>query len=123
MLRLNIMIFMVKGLQKKFDLLVISSAVLCLIHCLFFPVIFLIPLGNSHNHWIDLLFVVIGIYAVANVTKNHRFHWISLLLWSGIFLIASSVIISFWTHQHYDWMYVGVCLLIAGHLLHYKKSH
>lgn len=123
LLRLINQVFMSRGFQKKMDVLGVSAAVLCLIHCLVFPLVFLIPLGSHHNHWIDLVFVLLGLYAVAKVTKNHRFHWISWLLWSGISLVAVSVLLSFWTHTHTPWMYVGVLLLITGHFLHFKKVH
>ncbi|MDN5479404.1 MAG: MerC family mercury resistance protein, partial [Chryseobacterium sp.] len=46
--------------SKILDAVGISAAVLCLIHCIAFPLLMIIPLGISHNPYIDMAFLVIG---------------------------------------------------------------
>jgi len=106
---------------KKFDVLGISSAVLCLIHCLVFPLITILPIGLSHNHWIDLLFASIGIYAVAKITKNIDSKSLRILLWSSILLITVCVLITLVFHYHSDFIYLGAFGLILGHLINFKN--
>uniref|UniRef100_A0AAU6WK85 MerC domain-containing protein n=1 Tax=Chryseobacterium endophyticum TaxID=1854762 RepID=A0AAU6WK85_9FLAO len=55
---------------KIFDYIGISAAVLCLIHCILFPLIMIIPLGISHNPFIDLAFLIIGTIMVFRITKK-----------------------------------------------------
>jgi len=106
---------------KKFDVLGISSAVLCLIHCLVFPLITLLPMSLSHNHWIDLFFAGIGIYAVAKITKNSHSKIVNLLLWCSILLISGCVLMTLIFHHHSKLIYVGAAGLIIGHLLNFRK--
>ena len=71
---------MKKQLSHSLDFLGISSATLCLIHCVLFPLLALIPVGISHNHWIDLLFVMIGLYAVVKILKTNVQKYIKAIL-------------------------------------------
>jgi|GEM_PF-5601353 len=43
--------------SKILDAVGISAAVLCLIHCIAFPLLMIMPLGISHNPFIDLTFL------------------------------------------------------------------
>jgi hypothetical protein len=52
------------------DILGISSKSLCLIHCLLLPLLTVLPIGLTHNPYIDLLFACVGLYAVINSIKN-----------------------------------------------------
>lgn len=58
--------------SKILDAVGISAAVLCLIHCIVFPLLMIIPLGISHNPYIDLAFLIIGAIVVFNVTKKQK---------------------------------------------------
>ncbi|MEZ0131261.1 hypothetical protein AB9T88_16415 [Flavobacterium sp. LBUM151] len=53
-----------------YDILGISSATVCLVHCLVFPLITILPLGLIHNPFIDLFFAVIGSIAVFKIIKK-----------------------------------------------------
>nr|WP_294786137.1 MerC domain-containing protein [uncultured Flavobacterium sp.] len=102
-----------------YDILGISSATLCLVHCLIFPLITILPLGLSHNPIVDLIFASIGSFAILKITKK------SSLLVSSILIVSMSLIwISILTDLileiHLDLLYVGGIGMIIGHLINYK---
>lgn len=102
-----------------YDILGISSATLCLIHCLIFPLLTILPLGLSHNPIVDLIFASIGSFAILKITKK------STLLVSSILIVSMSLIwISILTDLileiHLDLLYVGGVGMIIGHLINYK---
>ncbi|AWG25649.1 MerC domain-containing protein [Flavobacterium kingsejongi] len=111
---------MKKTSTASFDILGISSATLCLIHCLAFPLLTLIPLGVSHNPWIDLAFAAIGVFAVAKITKKSHVMAVKVILWSSITLILASVIADLLIHHHSNLMYVGATGLIIGHFINFR---
>ena len=57
--------------SKILDAVGISAAVLCLIHCIVFPLLLIVPLGISHNPYIDLVFLFIGAVVVFRITKKN----------------------------------------------------
>ena len=52
------------------DILGISTASLCLVHCLLFPLLSLIPLGFLDYHWIDIFFAYIGMFVVSKIVMS-----------------------------------------------------
>ena len=61
---------MKKTTTPFYDILGISSATICLVHCLVFPLLTILPLGLSHNPIIDLLFATIGLFAIFKIIKK-----------------------------------------------------
>ncbi|WP_294203246.1 MerC domain-containing protein [uncultured Chryseobacterium sp.] len=106
---------------KIFDYIGISAAVLCLIHCILFPLIMIIPLGISHNPFIDLAFLIIGTIMVFRITKKIDTTWLKVLFWSSIALIAISVGLDFIFHLHFELIYPGAAGLIIAHLINFKN--
>jgi len=45
-----------------YDILGISSATVCLVHCLVVPLLTILPFGLSHNPFVDLFFATIGLF-------------------------------------------------------------
>jgi hypothetical protein len=109
-----------KSLEKTFDYIGVSSATLCLIHCLVFPLITMIPIGFSHNHWVDLVFALIGLFAVIKILKTKTSIKLKLLLLISIVLIFSSIFITLFFHHHSFVLYIGGVGMIVGHLLNFK---
>ncbi len=68
--------------SKILDAVGISAAVLCLIHCIIFPLLLIIPLGISHNPYIDLAFLIIGAAVVYRVTKHMTNIWLKFIFCS-----------------------------------------
>lgn len=108
-------------ISKSFDYIGISSATLCLIHCLVFPLFAIIPVGISHNHWIDLLFASIGLYAVVKIVKTNTKNYIKLILLISIIMILANIIYTIITHEHTKIIYLGGVGMIIGHLLNFKN--
>lgn len=107
--------------SKILDAVGISVAVLCLIHCIAFPLLMIIPLGISHNPYIDMAFLVIGAVVVYRVTKHMTNRWLKLLFWTSVMLIAISVTVDFIFEIHIPLMYAGAAGLIAGHLINFRN--
>lgn len=107
--------------SKILDAVGISAAVLCLIHCIVFPLLLIIPLGISHNPYIDLAFLVIGTWVVFRITRQMTNPWLSLLFWISILLISISVLADFFFEVHLPLLYVGAVGLITGHFINFKN--
>lgn len=103
------------------DILGISSATLCLIHCIIFPMLTIIPLGLSHNHWIDLAFALIGLYAVIKIGQKQKNKVIMVLFWFSILTILSCILFEILSHHHSNLIYFGAGGLISAHFLNFKN--
>jgi len=105
---------------KYLDLLGLSSATLCLIHCLVFPIITIIPIGIIHNHWIDLFFALLGLYAIIQIIKTKSPNYIKIVLSIAMGIIIGSIVYSIVTHNHTNWLYVGGIGMVVGHTLNFN---
>ncbi|RYJ53360.1 MerC family mercury resistance protein [Flavobacterium petrolei] len=116
---------MKKTTSLKMDILGISSAGLCLLHCLIFPLLSILPLGLSHNPYIDLAFATVGLWAVLNIIKKASLIVVVLLL-TSITLILLSAFIDIFLDYHTNLLIVGGIGMILGHLINYsnhKNTH
>lgn len=107
-----------------YDILGISSATICLVHCLIFPLLTILPLGISHNPFVDLLFASIGLFAIVKITKKSTLLVSSILIVS-MSLIWISILADLFLEIHLDLIYFGGLGMIIGHLINYKlhKKH
>jgi hypothetical protein len=117
---------MKKTTTPFYDILGISSATICLVHCLIFPLLTVLPLGLSHNPFIDLLFAIIGLFAIIKIIKKSALLITSILIVS-MALIWISVLSEIILDIHLDLIFIGGIGMIIGHLLNYKthksKNH
>ena len=102
-----------------YDILGISSATICLVHCLIFPLLTILPLGLSHNPIIDLLFASIGLFAILKIIKKSAL-LVSSILVVSMALIWISILTELLFEIHLDLIYFGGIGMIFGHLLNYK---
>jgi len=112
-----------KNKSAFLDILGISSATLCLIHCIIFPMLTIIPLGLSHNHWIDFAFALIGLFAVIKISQKQKNKLILAFFWISISMILGCVIFEIIAHHHSNLIYFGAFGLITAHFLNYKNHH
>ncbi|WP_073410220.1 MerC domain-containing protein [Flavobacterium johnsoniae] len=110
---------MKKITSSFYDILGISSASICLIHCLIFPILTILPLGISHNPIIDLVFASIGLFAILKITKKSNLLVSSILIVS-MCLIWISILTDIFLDIHLDLIYFGGIGMITGHLINYK---
>lgn len=111
---------MKRQITNSLDTIGISSATLCLIHCLVFPLISIIPIGISHNHWVDLAFALFGLFAVVKILKTCTPFYIKSILLISISIIIGSILITLFFHHHSSLLYFGGVGMIIGHLLNFK---
>ncbi|SDR00870.1 hypothetical protein SAMN05421664_3092 [Chryseobacterium soldanellicola] len=64
---------------KILDYIGLSAATLCLIHCIVFPLLLIVPLGILHNPLVDLLFLLVGGWVVFRITKEISVIWLKFL--------------------------------------------
>jgi MerC mercury resistance protein len=103
-----------------YDVLGISSATICLVHCLIFPLLTILPLGLGHNPFIDLIFAFIGLFAIVKITKKSSLLVSSILIVSMGF-IWISILTEIFTDIYLDLIYLGGIGMIVGHLINYKS--
>lgn len=107
--------------SKIFDWLGLSAAVICLIHCLLFPVLMILPLGLEHDIYVDILFLVVGVFAVFRVTRRMASKQLKLAFWLAIALITISVLLDLILHVHSPLIYCGAAILIGSHIINFKN--
>ncbi|MGO4772599.1 MerC domain-containing protein [Flavobacterium sp. W22_SRS_FK3] len=109
-----------KNITSSFyDILGISSATICLIHCLIFPLLTILPLGLNDNPVIDLFFASIGIFAIFKITKKSS-PLVSSILVVSISLIWCSILCEILLEIHLHLIYFGGIGMIIGHLINYR---
>ncbi|PXY44418.1 MerC domain-containing protein [Flavobacterium hydrophilum] len=110
---------MKKTTTNIYDILGISSAAICLVHCLIFPMLTILPLGLSHNPFIDLVFAFLGTFAVSKIIQKSNI-LISAVLTVSMGLIWISILSELFLDIHLHLIYFGGVGMIIGHLLNYK---
>jgi hypothetical protein len=103
------------------DILGISSASLCLIHCLIFPILSIIPLGFSDTHWIDIFFACIGMFVVSKIVMSKTSKKVKFILASSITIIIIGVVLEIIWKIKTQMILIGGIGMIIGHLLNYKS--
>lgn len=111
---------MKKSTTSFYDILGISSATICLVHCLVFPLLTILPLGLSHNPYIDVIFATIGLFAILKIIKKSNLFVVSILIIS-MALIWISVLSELFLDIHLDLIFIGGIGMIIGHLLNYRN--
>ncbi|WP_374174394.1 MerC family mercury resistance protein [Flavobacterium tructae] len=111
---------MKKTTTPFYDILGISSAAICLVHCLIFPLLTILPLGISHNPFIDLTFALIGLIAILKIIKKSSL-LVAITLILSISLIWISILSEMILDIHLDLIFIGGIGMIIGHLLNYKN--
>jgi len=102
-----------------YDILGISSATICLVHCLIFPLLTILPLGISHNPFIDLLFASVGLFAILKIIKKSSL-LVSSVVVVSMGLIWISILAELFLEIHVDLIYFGGIGMVIGHLINYK---
>lgn len=111
---------MKKRTSFSMDILGITSTSLCLLHCLIFPLLTILPLGLTHNPYVDLIFGLIGLFAALKIIKTSSLG-VAVLLLVSITLIILSVLVEMFLDYHSNLLFIGGLGMIIGHIINYKN--
>lgn len=103
------------------DILGISTASLCLVHCLLFPILSIIPLGFSETHWIDIFFACIGMFVVSKIVMSKTDKKVKIILTTSITAVIIGVALEIIWDIDTQMILIGGIGMIIGHLLNYKS--
>lgn len=116
--------------SQSADMLGISASVLCMIHCLAFPVMislgYLVNFSDDHDHshehwhWMDYFFVILAVWAVYNAAKNTHSMRIKIALWIAVFIFSIAILL----HELNPYMIVisiaASLILLIIHIINWK---
>jgi hypothetical protein len=105
---------------KPFDILGISSATLCMIHCMAFPLFTLIPFGLTDDGLVDIVFAAIGLIVVLRILMSTAEAKVKKILGASVLLVAVSVVLEVGFECSTGLLYVGGVGMIYGHFLNFK---
>lgn len=103
------------------DILGISSAAICLAHCLLFPILTVIPFGFIHNEYVDTAFACIGMFVVSKIILSNTAMNIKIILGSSIILVIIGVFIEILFNNDSWLILMGGLGMIIGHVLNFKN--
>jgi MerC mercury resistance protein len=101
------------------DILGISSASLCLVHCLLFPILSVIPFGLHQNHWIDVFFVCIGMFVVSKILQTNATKKVKIMLTVSLLVVLIGVVIELVYELDTPLVLFGGIGMIIGHVLNF----
>lgn len=104
-----------------YDILGISSASLCLIHCIIFPILAILPLGFTHNKIIDILFASVGIVIALKIIISSNNNIVKIIFVSGITIFVLNLIISIIFEIENELVILGGIIMIVGHLYNFRN--
>jgi hypothetical protein len=104
------------------DILGISSATICLAHCLIFPLLTILPLEFIHNYWLDVAFASIGMFVVSKVILSDTTKKIKIILGFSILLVIIGVILEIILNNDLWLILIGGIGMITGHLLNFNNQ-
>lgn len=105
----------------KNDLVGITSAVLCLIHCLATPILIAVSVSFSWLHGLCYLFLLIGIY-VGHISTKRSPIWLRIIIWSSLFVMFMSIVFEDAFDQSIYLNYVSAAGLVIGHGINYLNT-
>lgn len=106
--------------KQQIDILGISSASICLIHCMALPVLTALPFAFFDHALVDLFFACIGIFVLVKILRGSASQLVKIILGTSLFLILSSIVLELVFELHTPIIYVGGFGMILGHYLNLK---
>lgn len=113
-------------IKQKSDILGAAASILCLIHCVATPFLFIaqtcsITCCNATPAWwkfIDYFFLIISFFAIYGSTQTTSSNWIKPALWSSWVLLLLIIVNEkvAWFALQDTFIYVPAILLTALHL-------
>lgn len=107
--------------KLQIDILGISSATLCLIHCVIFPLFTIIPFGFSDNYLVDTFFACIGMFAVSKIMMSNTRKIVKIILGISMLTMIVSILLEIIFDIHFGLILMGGIGMIIGHYLNFKS--
>ncbi|TCN55410.1 MerC domain-containing protein [Flavobacterium circumlabens] len=104
-----------------YDILGISSATLCLIHCIVIPLLTIIPFGLTDNYIVDLFFACIGLIVVSKILMSEATNTVKIILTISIFIIFVSILLEIAFDIDFGLILFGGIGMIIGHIINFKS--
>ena len=104
------------------DILGISSATICLVHCLIFPILTILPFGIQNNHWVDLAFCSVGLFVVSKIILSDALIKVKLILGISIITVVFGVVLEILFDKDYWLILIGGLGMIVGHFLNFRST-
>ncbi|HEX8575440.1 MAG TPA: MerC domain-containing protein [Flavobacterium sp.] len=105
----------------SYDILGISTATICLAHCIIFPLITIIPFGLDENIWVDVVFACIATCIVTKIVLGNNQKLVKIILGTSVLIVWTSIILDLVYHFHSNIIIAGSVGMITGHILNYKS--
>ena len=103
------------------DIIGISSASMCMVHCFLFPILSIFPFGFSENHWIDVFFACIGMLVVSKIARSKAPKKVKLILITSISIVMVGVALELVWEVESKMILIGGIGMIIGHYCNYKS--
>jgi hypothetical protein len=110
---------MSKKTLVNFDFVGISSASLCLFHCLLLPLLTSFPIAISHSHWIDWLFLGLSFAMVYKITGGNTPSFVKWHLAVALLVVVLGLAIELIYELETILVPIGSVGLVCGHLLRF----
>lgn len=114
---------MKKYLSLPYDFLGITAASVCMLYCMLFPLLTILPLGLSDEVWVDTLFVAIACVAVYKIVNSDASKLIKTILTVSLSVVIMSVVLNLFFGIHNGLIFFGGIGMIIGHLLNFKLNY
>ena len=111
---------MISNSIKKYDVIGISGASLCLIHCLLLPILTIIPFGIK-DVYVDSFFACVAILVYINILKSEATKTVKLLLSIAIAAILFGLVLENVFHVHNLLIIFGGAIMIVAHVINFKN--
>lgn len=101
------------------DILGISSATICLIHCILLPMLTILPVQIFDNHFIDLAFACIGLFVFSKIILSDANISVKIILGLSIITVVVGVSLEILFGGDFYFIVIGGIGMIIGHVLNF----
>ncbi|WP_395076086.1 MerC family mercury resistance protein [Flavobacterium sp.] len=102
------------------DILGISSATICLVHCFVFPLLSILQFNFVNNPWIDIAFASIGMFLVSKILMGNSDIIVKFILLVSILIVIFGIVLEIIFKTDSFLILLGGIGMITGHIVNLK---
>jgi len=106
---------------SKSDILGMTSAALCAVHCLAMPILIAVSLTYRWLDGLCYIFLAIGVYAAYRATKCSPL-WLKVIIWGSLVMMLTSILLESVSPISVVLNYIAAAGLITGHYINYRQT-